>query len=225
MADLFVPGAYWTRDLADASARRMAVVVASPEMRALMSGIAAAAAGSGDPGAGFASIAPVEPPRVATPGGPVDRGACIVRRGRADDVPALAQLIVHGELPPLFIEEFVEGFCVVEHRGEIVGCGGLALYGPECAVIRSVVTHERARGLGLGGRIGRLLVDDARAYGATDIYLFTLHAVDFWAHLGFRHLELADWRPEARANWQYIFCSSYPEAVAGVQPMWMPVAR
>jgi N-acetylglutamate synthase-like GNAT family acetyltransferase len=203
----------------------MAAAVASPEMRALMSGIAAAAAESGDPAAAAAGMAPAVAAAGATHGGAIDRDACIVRRGRLDDVPALARLIIHGELPPMFLEEFVEGFCVVEHRGEIVGCGGLELYGPECAVIRSVVTHERARGLGLGGRIGRLLVDDARAYGANDIYLFTLHAVAFWEHLGFRHLELDDWRPEARANWQYIFCSSFPEAVAGVRSMWMAARR
>lgn len=200
----------------------MVAAMNSPQMRALMSGIASAAADSGDPAAAAADLTPVA--RVAasaTGGGPIERDACVVRRGRIEDVPALGELIIHGELPPMFIEEFVEGFCVVERKGELVGCGGVELYGADCAVIRSVVVHERARGLGLGGRIGRLLVEDARAYGATDIYLFTMHAVAFWEHLGFRHLELASWRPEVRANWQFVFCSTFPQAVAGVQSMRM----
>ncbi len=94
------------------------------------------------------------------------------------------QLIASANLPPLFIEEFLPGFAVVEHEGEIVGCGGLELYG-DSGVIRSIVTDEAARGLGLGRRISELLIDDARAFGATDLYLFTMDAWEFWKHLGF----------------------------------------
>jgi len=224
MADLFVPGTYWTRERADAAAARMVATMESPPMQALLSGIASAAAESGDPAAAAAELTPVaRAASIATAAGPIERDACIVRRGRIEDVPALAELIIHGELPPMFIEEFVEAFCVVEHKGELIGCGGVELYGPDCAVIRSVVAHERARGLGLGGVIGRLLVDDARAYGAKEIYLFTMHALAFWEHLGFQQLELARWRPEVQVNWQYMFCSTFPQAVAGVYPMRMLV--
>jgi N-acetylglutamate synthase-like GNAT family acetyltransferase len=124
-------------------------------------------------------------------------------------------------LPPLFIEEFVPGFLVVEHEGELIGCGGNEIYG-DSAVIRSVVVHERARGSGLGGEIARLLTDDARSFGARDLYLFTLDAHDFWLRAGFRDVSLDAWKDEAREQWQYQFCSRFPEAVHGVYSMWSP---
>ncbi len=221
MPETFIPGSYWTPDRAEAAAARMSATMNAPEMQALLAAIAASAADGGDPAAAAATAAEAAPP--APPlDGPIDPAAVIIRRGRIEDVPALVQLIVHGELPPLFIEEFVEGFCVAEHRGQLIACGGNEYYGPECAVIRSVVAHERARGLRLGGRVARLLVEDARAFGAKDIYLFTMHAADFWRHIGFRDHPLDRWRPEVRVNWQYIFCSTFLDAARDVKAMWMP---
>jgi N-acetylglutamate synthase-like GNAT family acetyltransferase len=193
----------------------------SPEMTAMMDAIASGMDEGADPAAVAASMSGVASPRKD---GRIDAAACTYRRGRADDVPALAQLIVAGELPPLFIVEFAEGFVVVEHDGEIVGCGGLEVYEERCGVIRSVVVDERLRGMHVGEKIAQLLTEDARAAGITDLYLFTMHAHPFWQRLGYVDVSLDAWKQAPRVCWQYQFISRYPEAGKDVFVMWRSIA-
>lgn len=141
------------------------------------------------------------PPRSTAP---LDASALVLRRATPEDVPQLGALILSGDLPPLFIGEFLEGFIVADHDGEIVACGGLELY-DDCGMIRSVVVDERLRGGGVGRAIARLLEDDARAYGARVVYLFTEHALPFWKRLGYDEIADEEWEDAPRAGWQYRF--------------------
>lgn len=222
MGTEFIPGEYWTRERADAAVRRMTQQMASPELQALMQEIADGAAEGGDPAAIAASLAAPAPAATEEPA-PVHADACVYRRGRPDDVPRFAQLIVAGELPPMFIEEFVEGFVAAEHDGATIGCGGLEVYG-DCGVIRSVVVEERARGLRIGERIAELLMNDARAAAITELYLFTMYARPFWRRLGFVDVALDAWKEQPRVSWQYQFISQHPGAAGDVLAMWRPAA-
>jgi|CXWL01.1.fsa_nt_gi amino-acid N-acetyltransferase len=213
----FVPGTYWNIDRAAASHQQMVALRNSPEMQAMMQAVAAATEEAGDPGAASAILATSAVAPTATTR-PPDRDSCIFRRGRSTDVPALVPLILSGELPPIFLEPYIEGFLVIEYDGRLIGCGGVEFYGPD-AVIRSVVVDAAARGLTLGLDIGRLLEEDARQSGASDIYLFTLHAREFWRRLGYRDLPLGEWPAHVRENWQYQFVSQFPEAAKEVRPM------
>jgi N-acetylglutamate synthase-like GNAT family acetyltransferase len=212
----FVPGEWWTSERAATAVRRVADAMASPEMQALMQAVAEA---GDDPAAAAAQMAPSAPPVRAI--APVDHAACTFRRGQPGDEPRFAELIIAGELPPLFITEWVEGFVAVEHGGEIIGCGGLEIYG-DCGVLRSIVMDERARNMRLGERMAKLLMDDARAAGLTDLYLFTMHAAPFWRRLGYVELTLDQWKAPVRASWQYEFISQHPEAAGDVLRMWRP---
>ena len=220
MGDLFTPGEYWTPARARDAVARMRAINESPEMQAMMDTIAGSMDDGADPAAVAASMSGVAAPKKD---GRIDPGACIYRRGRAGDVPALAQLIAAGELPPLFIEEFVEGFVVVEHEGEIVGCGGLEVYDDASGVIRSVVVDERVRGMRIGEKVARLLTEDALAAGIEDLYLFTMHAHPFWQRLGYVDVSLDAWKQAPRVCWQYQFLSRYPEASRDVFVMWRRV--
>jgi amino-acid N-acetyltransferase len=217
MGDLFTPGEYWTPERATDAIARMRRINESPEMQAMMDTIAGGMDAGDDPAALAASMSGI-PAQAKT--GRIDPAACVYRRGRADDVPALAQLIVAGELPPLFIEEFAQGFVVVEHKGEIVGCGGLEVYDEACGVIRSVVVDERLRGMGIGEKIARLLTEEALAAGIEDVYLFTMHAHPFWQRLGYVDVSLDTWKQSPRVCWQYQFLSRYPQASEGIFVMW-----
>jgi N-acetylglutamate synthase-like GNAT family acetyltransferase len=195
----------------------MAARYASPEMQAFMRQVAAGAAAGGDPAALAASMAAGAAPHERD-AAPVRAAACRYRRGRASDIPALARLIVAGELPPLFIEEFVEGFVAVEHDGELVGCGGLEIY-DDAGVIRSVVVDERGRGQRIGERIADLLMAEAAYAGLSELYLFTMHAHDFWLRLGYVDVPLDVWSAPPCVCWQYQFLAGHPEAAAGVFSM------
>ena len=216
MTDTFSPGDFWTPERARIAVDRMAASMASPEMQTMMQAIASGAAENGNAAAMAASMAGATPAPKST--APIAAGACTYRRGRASDLPEFARLIVAGELPPMFIEEFVEGFVAVEHEDELIGCGGLEIYG-ESGVVRSVVVDERGRGQHIGERISELLLQDARASGAADVYLFTMHAYNFWRRQGFADAPLDTWPDPTRVCWQYQFITQFPEVSTGVYPM------
>jgi amino-acid N-acetyltransferase len=215
MGSDFAPGEWWTPERAADAVARMAAVMASPEMQQFMRAVADA----GDEPAATAAAMAGDGPARQLAAREVDPAACNYRRGAPGDEQRFAELIVHGELPPLFIAEFIRGFVAAEHGGDVIGCGGLELYG-RCGVIRSVVVQDSARNKGIGERMAQLLMEDAQAFGATDIYLFTMHARRFWERLGFRELPLERWEQAPRICWQYQFVSEHPEASSGVVAMW-----
>ncbi len=128
-------------------------------------------------------------------------------------------MIAAADLPPLFIEEHLEGFIAAERTGDLVACGGIEVYG-DCAVIRSVVVGPSARGLGLGGELATRLLALGWERGARDVYLFTGDALPFWTRYGFAEVTFDDWKDAARASWQYQFLSQNREAVSGIHTMW-----
>jgi amino-acid N-acetyltransferase len=131
----------------------------------------------------------------------------------------MTELISAANLPAIFIEEFLDGFVAAEREGELVGCGGVETYG-DCAVIRSVAVDGAARGLGIGRRIAEMLMEHARAAGATDLYLFTADARPFWQRFGFADVTYEEWKAPARACWQYQFLSQNREMIPEVHGMW-----
>jgi len=79
------------------------------------------------------------------------------RSAKLPDAFVIEQLIqVHvgdGTLLPRSLAEICENirdFTVVEHEGEIVGCGALHLYGMHLAEIRSITVTNEAKGSGAG---------------------------------------------------------------------------
>lgn len=89
-------------------------------------------------------------------------------------------------LPRDFAEicENVRDFVVLEHRGRIVGCGALHLYGQHLAEIRSITVDPAYQGSGGGKRLVEALLEEAEKHQVSCICLFT-RKPDFFAHLGF----------------------------------------
>ena len=143
------------------------------------------------------------------------------RAAARDDLPALSAMIASENLPPFFIEEFLDGFLIGERDATMLACGGVESYG-DCAVIRSIVVAPETRGLRLGRHIVDLLIGIAHERAAKDLYLFTMDAWPFWKHLGFEDVALDDWREPARACWQYqyIYQNREHEMFAGIHSMW-----
>ncbi len=150
---------------------------------------------------------------------PADTSAVGFRRARAEDVPRFIELIAGASMPPLFVEDHIGGFVAAERDGAIIGCGGVEIY-DDCAVIRSVVVDESARGLGLGRQLVDLLIADARTAVTTDLYLFTGDAWAFWKGLGFVDVTFDEWKAAPRMCWQYQFLSQNTDVDWDVHTMW-----
>ncbi|HEX8925118.1 MAG TPA: N-acetyltransferase [Terriglobales bacterium] len=118
-----------------------------------------------------------------------------VRKAILPDATAIESLVrVHvgdGTLLPRTLAEICENvrdFVVLEHKGEIVGCGALHLYGVHLAEIRSITVKRKFRGKGAGQMIVKALMKEAEAHCVTCVCLFT-RIPDFFAGLGFQFAE------------------------------------
>jgi amino-acid N-acetyltransferase len=76
-------------------------------------------------------------------------------------------------------------FVVLEHAGEIAGCGALQPVDRHLAEVRSVAVRPDLRGAGHGGRIVERLVERAATLGLRSVFCLT-RRVDFFARHGFQ---------------------------------------
>jgi amino-acid N-acetyltransferase len=117
------------------------------------------------------------------------------RNAKLPDAFAIEQMIqVHvgdGTLLPRSLAEICENirdFIVVEHEGQIVGCGALHLYGMHLAEIRSITVSNQAKGNGAGRVLIDALLKEAQKQSVTGVCLFT-RIPAFFARMGFQEVE------------------------------------
>jgi amino-acid N-acetyltransferase len=108
-----------------------------------------------------------------------------IRAAAADDLARVVKLVERGGLPTAGVsDQFPQGYVVANQDGEVLGCGGLEVYG-NVGLLRSVAVAENVRGQGFG----RALVADrlAAARGAKleAVYVLTTTASDHFSGLGF----------------------------------------
>lgn len=103
---------------------------------------------------------------------------------------ALQSALKAAHLPTDDLTEAGRAFYQAEHQGQLVGFGGLELYG-DCALLRSVVVVADQRGRGFGQTITRKLLDQAHRDGASAVYLLTDTAAPFFQSLGFTPIDRA----------------------------------
>jgi len=121
-----------------------------------------------------------------------------VRNAILPDAEAVERLIaVHtsdGTLLPRTLAEICENirdFVVVEHQGEIIGCGALHLYGVHLAEIRSITVKPAHSKRGAGALLVRALMKEAERHEVTCLCLFT-RIPEFFARLGFQTAQRED---------------------------------
>ena len=92
---------------------------------------------------------------------------------------------------PMYLYENVPNFIVAEaidggtEHGSIIACGSLNILWEDIAEIRSMAIDPEYQGLGLGTKIVRYLVEDARHFGIEKLFTFTV-AEDFFTNIGFK---------------------------------------
>ena len=75
-------------------------------------------------------------------------------------------------------------FLVAERAGEVVGAIGLEPYGG-AALLRSAVVAPSVRGTGVGERLVRSLLDEAKRHRMNEVVLLTTTAESWFPRFGF----------------------------------------
>ncbi len=115
----------------------------------------------------------------------------MIRAAKPSDRADVEALLVAARLPTEGVAEHFGSFFVVEEEGRVMGAAGLEAYGPD-VLLRSVVIAKEARGAGVGSRLTRRAVDEARARGARAVYLLTTTAASFFPRFGFERVARGD---------------------------------
>jgi amino-acid N-acetyltransferase len=111
-----------------------------------------------------------------------------IRAARADDLPAVKQLLGDAHLPLDGLEEqFGDGYAVAVAGGRIVGAEGIETYAGS-GLLRSAVVDPAWRGHGIGERLTKNRLEWARARGLRDVYLLTTTAADYFPRYGFERV-------------------------------------
>jgi len=115
----------------------------------------------------------------------------IIRPALVGDVPAMAEIINGFAARQLMLPrsqfqfyQHVRDFSVLEHQGEIIGCGALQFVWADMAEIRSLAVKPEWQGRGLGRRLVERLLDEGRTHGVPRVFCLTYQEA-FFARLGF----------------------------------------
>ncbi|PKK83730.1 MAG: GNAT family N-acetyltransferase [candidate division Zixibacteria bacterium HGW-Zixibacteria-1] len=114
------------------------------------------------------------------------------------DIQLIRALLEQNGLPGQDIDDKIGCLFMAYHGSELVGIGGMEIYG-RYGLLRSLVTLDKFRGGGYGKIITQQLLDHARAEGLSAVYLLTTTAAKFFEKMGFDYIERAA-VPEPIAN-------------------------
>lgn len=131
----------------------------------------------------------------------------VIRRARAEDAEAVAQLIAvfadealmlkrTPEMVSLTIDDYVVG---VRPDGEIVGCGALKEYSPSVAEIAAIAVSRTVHGCGVGKAIVRAVEALAIKRGIYDVFALTLQPAFFGA-IGYQRVDRARYPEKIRRD-------------------------
>ncbi len=137
----------------------------------------------------------------------------IIRPARAEDVPAMAELINVYAAQNLMLPRsekqllrHLSDFVVAEREGQIVGCAGLARLSPSLAEIRSLAVAPQMQKRGIGRALVRYLLQVAREAEIDQVCALTLQP-HFFQSLGFKVVDRWDISPKI---WQEcIYCPKF----------------
>jgi amino-acid N-acetyltransferase len=120
-----------------------------------------------------------------------DVDSVIIRPALVGDVPAMAEIINDFASQQLMLPrsqfqfyQHVRDFTVLEHNGEIIGCGALQFVWGDMAEIRSLAVRTEWQGKGLGRRLVERLLEEGRTHRIPQVFCLT-YQESFFARVGF----------------------------------------
>lgn len=133
-----------------------------------------------------------------------------IRQAKADDWPAIENLLLRAELPTedLRADRMADFLVAINDAGKIVGAIALEHFDYD-GLLRSLVVAAEARGSGLGGKLLTALENRARLRNLTSMWLLTNDADAWFERYGYRRTD-RDGAPTAIKN-----CREFAELCPG----------
>jgi amino-acid N-acetyltransferase len=107
-----------------------------------------------------------------------------MRTATANDLPAVLELLEDSELPTAGVKENLEHFLLEFTGNDLIGCAGLEIHG-EAGLLRSVTVASSHCSQGLGSKLVRTILEQARNQKLSSLNLLTETAVDYFPSFGF----------------------------------------
>ena len=113
----------------------------------------------------------------------------------AGDLPAIRQLLIDNDLPTAGIDDHWKTFVVARDGDALVACGGSEAH-EFAALLRSIAVRSDYRGLGIGRKIVRQLLDRLASRGIREFYLLTTTAEEYFRKRGFKVIDRDEVHPQ-----------------------------
>ncbi len=121
-----------------------------------------------------------------------------VEKAKLEDAPAIhaviSQCAESGRLLPRalgMIYQSIRDFYVCRGDGGVAACGALSVVWDKLGEIRSVAVRPDGRRTGVGTRIVRACIDEAKTLGLHKVFVLTYES-EFFATFGFAHVDKAE---------------------------------
>lgn len=138
-----------------------------------------------------------------------------IRKAKLSDVKYIYKLILHfskrGDVIPRPLAELYEKvreFFVCEDRDLIVGACALHILWEDLAEIRSLVVSEEYQRRGLGAKLVKACLNEAKELGIPKVFVLTT-SPEFFKKMGFKEINRQELPQKVWAD--CIRCSKFPE--------------
>lgn len=120
-----------------------------------------------------------------------------IRKARAADIKLIHKMVNEfarkEEMLPRALNELYEGvrdFVLYEERGELRGVCALRVLWEDLGEIRSLAVRDRYQGRGIGTKLLKRCLTEAKALGLERVFALTYHP-EFFKKAGFRDIDKA----------------------------------
>lgn len=111
-----------------------------------------------------------------------------IRGASSGDIEAISSLLAQLDLPLAGVEQHLRDFFVAVTRKDVVGTGGVEIYGTE-GLLRSVAVAPSLQGKGVGMALASRALAHARERSVESVYLLTATAEGYFKKLGFAPID------------------------------------
>jgi len=122
----------------------------------------------------------------------------MIEKAKVKDVEAIVNLVnsfaakgIMLGISKSYTYEHIREYIVVKHNNEVIGCGALKVHWEDIAEIRSLAVDSRHHGNGVGAKIVRYLLREAKELGIKKVFALTMQP-NFFKKLGFKEISKDD---------------------------------